>query len=142
MFEPSAHEIQAAGDLLSDLLREGRALMRTPEAHKSRLEEQQAEAAARGAAQAARMMERMQWRPRASVAMVTVCTCKVCGNEARTFAGFGVAMFRNSDQSERIVITQGLDKDWPRETHVIHSTADSCLTCMVAEGFEAKNGTL
>lgn len=137
MFEPSSSELAAAGDLLSDLLREGRALLRTPEAHRSRLEEQQAEAAARGAAQAARMMERMQWRPRASVAMVTVCTCSSCGGETQTFAGFGVAMFRNSDHSERIVMTHGLDKAWPRETHVIHSTADSCITCMVAEGFEA-----
>lgn len=138
MFEPSPQELAKAGDLLSSLLLEGRQLMREqgPRDHQSKLERQREESAARSLAAAQRIMERLQWRPRASVIMLTLTHCVHCGSETQTFSNFAVAMYRNSDKAERYVTTPMLDPAWPQETHFIETSAPACMECIGDFGVE------
>ena len=136
MFEPSQQEILEHEDLFTQLLSEGRKLMRTPEAHRSRLDEQRDFVAARAARAAAQAMEKLQWRPRLAIAMIARCTCSNCGSETRAFAGFGVQMVRNSDQATRIVMAQCLDQAYPRETRFTDTITPACMACVSALGFE------
>ena len=140
MFEPSREELADAEDLFSSLLAEGRSLLRTPEAHRTRLEEQQAFIAARAARAAAASMARLQWRPQTSVALINRYTCINCGSETHLFAGYAVEMRRNSDASTRLLRTACLDQAYPRETHYLDTGVQACSLCLPAQGFEVENG--
>lgn len=140
MFTPTLKEISDTPDL-ADLLEEGRRLMRRDSAS-DRIRAMQDESAARSLLAAQRAMEKFQWRPKASVALINRCTCSGCGEEINLFAGFGVEMYRNSDQSTRIVMTPVLDPAWPKATHFTHTVTSACSSCLADHGFtlEAKNG--
>ena len=134
-FEPTPDEIAEAGDLLQDLLTQGRKVLRSKEGQRSRIQEQLAESASRSALAAQRALERLQWRPRASVALINRCTCAGCGTSFRLFAGFGVSMFRNSDSAERLVMTPVLDPAFKHETHYTDSVTAACISCIERVGF-------
>lgn len=135
MFEPTPDEIEQAGDLLQDLLAQGRKIMRSKEGQRSRIQEQLAEAASRSALAAQRALDRLQWRPRASVALVNRYSCRGCGTSWKQFSGFAVSMYRNSDQSERLVMTPVLDPAFKHETHYTESEVQACLKCLPDHGF-------
>ena len=135
MFSPTPDEASQTPDLFEALLAQGRAMMRTPAARNERLQEQAEAAAARSLQASIRAMECFQWRPRASIALINRLHCTCCGQITPTFAGFGVSMFRNADQAERIVMTPVLDPAFPRETHYTETFQASCLDCITKEGF-------
>lgn len=135
MFEPTQDEILSAGDLLQDLLTQGRKALRSKEGQRTRIQEQLAESAARSALAAQRALDRMQWRPRASVALINRCICDTCHTETRVFAGFGVSMFRNMDGAERLVMTPMLDNGFKHETHYTDTVTPACIACVQAMGF-------
>lgn len=130
MFEPSATELASAESQLMSLVFQGRALSTPKEQRNKTIQALQDAAMERSLAAAARMMERLQWRPRASVALIEVIHCAECSSETRIFRGFGVAMFRNTDASERIVMTPALDQAFPRETHTVLSSTPACINCL------------
>jgi hypothetical protein len=136
MFDPSDSELKAAGDLFSDLLQQGRKLLRSPEGQRDRLAKQQEEARERGAVAAAKILERMQWRPRASIVLISKYRCVNCHNEHQEFQGFGVSMYRNSDNAERLVMTPALDRAWPLEVHFTNHLTAACTVCLSDFGFE------
>lgn len=135
MFSPTPNEAAQVPDLFELLLAQGRAMMRTPAARNERLQEQAEAMAARSLQASIRAMERFQWRPRASIALVNRVHCSCCGSITPMFAGFGVSLFRNSDQTERIVMSPALDPAFPRETHYTETFLSSCVECITNQGF-------
>lgn len=133
MFTPTLKEISDTPDL-ADLLEEGRRLMRRDSAS-DRIRAMQDESAARSLLAAQRAMEKFQWRPKASVALINRCECSGCGSFLDLFAGFGVEMYRNSDKATRIVMTPVLDPAWPRATHFTETVTAACASCIEDQGF-------
>lgn len=122
-------------DLFDELVAQGRMLNRTKEAHDERIAEQIAEMQARAQRAAQASLERFQWRPKASIALINVIICQQCKSETYQFSGFGILMRRNSDAAVRIVMTPQLDPAFPRETHVTESRTASCMCCLPGHGF-------
>jgi hypothetical protein len=141
MFTPSREEVSEAENLLAQLLQQGHSIVHSPAGHAARIREQQEEAALRSAAASAMALARLQWRPRASVALLNQCTCQCCGRHSTRFEGFGVLMYRNSDSSERIVMTPQLDTAFPRRTHQIATVTAACPDCLTQLGFNLKEPT-
>lgn len=135
MFEPSRSEVLEAENLLASLLTQGRAILRSPAGHAERIREQMEEAAARSAAASALALARLQWRPRKSIALLNICTCEQCASRTTQFAGFGVLMYRNSDNATRIVMTPRLDQAFPLDTHYIETLTAACPACLPSLGF-------
>jgi|GEM_PF-4229798 len=135
MFSPTPDEAGQVPDLFEILLAQGRAIMRSPGARNERLQEQADAAAARSLQASIRAMERFQWRPQASIALINRIHCTCCGSVNSVFAGFGVSMFRNADQTERIVMTPVLDPAFPRRTHYTETFLSSCIECITNQGF-------
>ena len=124
-----------ARDLFESLVEQGRMLNRTRAAYNERLEEQLAETRARALRAAQASMEKFQWRPKVSIALINHTVCQTCGAESKLFSGFGVLMRRNSDQAVRIVMTPQLDPAFPHETHYHASTTAACIHCLPSKGF-------
>ena len=135
MFAPTQTEIDEMPDLI-ELIEEGRRVLKSPEGRAARIREQIEEVRALAERRAQAQMAHFQWRPRASVALINQCTCINCGSQIALFAGFGVSMFRNSDTSERIVMTAALDRAWPRETHTTVTHTAACGACVESFGFK------
>lgn len=135
MFEPSRKEVLEAEELLASLLTQGRAILKSPAGHAERIREQLEEAALRSAAASALALARLQWRPRAAIALINTCVCRHCGSRSQQFAGFGVLMYRNSDAAERIVMTPQLDPAFPRRTHHTATITEACAVCLPEQGF-------
>jgi hypothetical protein len=116
--------------------------MHSPKGHAERIREQLQESAQRSAAASAIALARLQWRPKTSVALLNLCTCQHCGTSQTVFAGFGILMYRNSDASERIVMTPQLDTAFPRDTHYMETITAGCPSCLPSRGFnlEIPNG--
>lgn len=141
MFNPSFTERVEAGDLLSDLIEQGRKLQRKEDRMPLRIKEMQDAMAARNLAAAQRVMDRMQWRPRHAIALTTTYVCASCLSRTRLFSGFGVSMFRHLDGSERIVMTGCLDPAYPRETRETITPTQACIACLPERGFDEKSSS-
>lgn len=139
MFNPTFSERAEAGDLLGDLIMQGRKMMRAEDKMPLRIKELQDLQAARNLAAAQRVMDRMQWRPRASIALMTTFVCASCMGRTRLFSGFGVSMFRNVDGAERIVMTGCLDEAYPREVRETTTPTQACNACIQERGFDEKS---
>ena len=73
-----------ARDLFELLVEQGRMLNRTKAAYNERLEEQLAETRARALRGAQASMDRFQWRPKTSIALINHSVCQTCGTESKT----------------------------------------------------------
>lgn len=138
MFNPSISEIAEAENLLASLLTQGKAILKSPAGHAERIREQIEEQALRSAAAQALALARFQWRPCSSIVLINVCTCANCGTEQARFSGFGVMMYRNSDDSARIVMTPQLDPAFPKQEHYTRSTEAACISCLPSLNFPLK----
>lgn len=135
MFEPTRDEVAHAEDMLMSLLTQGREILHSPKGHAERIKEQQEEAALRSAQASAAVLARLQWRPRASIALINLCSCQTCKSSRSLFAGFGILMYRNADDSSRIVMTPQLDPAYPRQTHYTQTITAACADCLSQFGF-------
>jgi hypothetical protein len=72
--------------------------------------------------------------------MINRLTCTNCHSQVNLFAGFGVLMHRNSDQSSRVAMTTCLDQAYPRETRYTDTATTACATCLPTLGFEVNHG--
>jgi hypothetical protein len=99
-------------------------------ASRDRLEATDAARVSRELQRANQIAARYEWKPRAAVAMIEEQVCSSCGTVNRIFRGFGLAMRRAADSTERIVSTPGLDGGFPPERYFIHSTSEACLDCL------------
>lgn len=135
MFTPSRTEVAEAEDLLASLLTQGRKIYHSPKGQAERIREQIEEANLRSATLQAAALARLQWRPRAAVALLDTRTCQHCHTSQTVFLGFGLSMYRNTDAAERIVMTPQLDTAFPRETHYTQTITSGCPTCLPQRGF-------
>lgn len=79
---------------------------------------------------AARLAERMEWRPVASVILWEAQTCSSCGSVHHIFRGFSTLMRRRHDSIERYVAAQCLDPSLPQGKHSLEGTAPLCVECV------------
>lgn len=134
-FDPSPQTLRDTADLFTTLIKQGRKIVYEESLTVKRIREMQEEASARNLAAAQRALDRMQWRPRASIALVHVYTCQGCGTQSRVLAGFGVSMHRRSDSAERILMCSSPDEGYAKEVHETHSTVSVCSACLASQGF-------
>lgn len=134
-FDPSSTELLEAGDLLGDLIREGRKLTWKENSSLSRIQEMREEAAARNLAIAQRAMAKLEWRPVGSVALINRCTCAGCGARSQSFVSFGVDMRRACDSATRMVMTTVLDPAYAKRTAYTSSVTPACIECLESFGF-------
>ena len=134
-FEPSVAELAASEDLFNTLLHQGRKIMKQEDRAPDHIREMQEAQFLRNSAQSQRILERMAWRPRKSIALVHTYVCLTCHTGLRVFSGFGVSMYRNLDGAERIVMTACLDEAYPREVHELHTITPICANCLPSRGF-------
>ena len=133
-FDPTNSEILAHRDLF-DLIREGRKILYKENNTVAHIRELQEQAAARNLAATQKMMEKLAWRPRASVALFNQCLCGGCGESTTLFAGFGVEMYRRSDEAVRLVMTGSLDPAYLRSIHYTSTVTQACINCVWDYGF-------
>lgn len=135
-FTPTHRELEEAGDLLGDLVKEGRRLTHRENNTITRIQEMREEAAARNLGIAQRAMAKLEWRPIGSVALITRCTCSACGATSKLFGGFGVDMRRECDSATRMVMTQVLDPAYTKRTAYTMTVTQACMSCLDSFGFK------
>lgn len=137
-FDSSFSEIADAEATLMSLVINGRALHKEEREESKTIKsirEMQEANAQRSLMAAQRAMERLQWRPVTSIALVHTYVCRNCAGTMRLHAGFGVLMKRAVDQAERILMTECLDQAYPKEIHHTRSHNAACPSCLPALGF-------
>lgn len=137
-FIPTPSDLEQAGDLLSDLVLQGRAIG-AERAHNDTARDfarRLLELSDASLAKQAAAMAKLTWRPRATVAFINHCACTNCANEWNVFAGFGVEMYRTFDNATRTIMSPVCDPAYPKEIRTMTSPQRFCVECIDQCGFD------